>query len=187
MREFGVSAKGEAARRSHPKFICSINGSFFEGNIIGSMEDEVVEFFDCTVGELLEENARKHPDRDALIYSDRDLKYSYRELNARVDRVAKGMLALGIGKGDHVGIWATNVPDWLTIFYATARIGAVLVTVNTSYRPSELEYVMQQSDMKALFLIDGYRDTDYVQAVYDLVPELKTMPKGSLQSTRFPF
>ena len=146
-----------------------------------------MELFDCTVGELLEENARKYPDRDALVYSDRDLKYSYRELNARVDRAAKGMLALGIGKGDHVGIWATNVPDWLTIFYATARIGAVLVTVNTSYRPSELEFVLRQSDMKALFLIDGYRDTDYVQTVFDLVPELKTMPKGSLQSDPFSF
>lgn len=146
-----------------------------------------MEFFDCTVGELLEEMAREHPDREALVYSDRDLKYTYRQLNARVDRAAKGMLALGIGKGDHVGIWATNVPDWLTVFYACARIGAVLVTVNTNYRPSELEYVLQQSDMKALFLIDGYRETDYVQTVYDLVPELKTLPKGSLQSARFPF
>jgi fatty-acyl-CoA synthase len=151
------------------------------------LEDSVVEFFDCTVGELLEEMAREHPDREALVYSDRDLKYTYRQLNARVDRAAKGMLALGIGKGDHVGIWATNVPDWLTVFYACARIGAVLVTVNTNYRPSELEYVLQQSDMKALFLIDGYRETDYVQTVYDLVPELKTLPKGSLQSARFPF
>lgn len=141
----------------------------------------------CTVGGLLEQVAREHPDRPAIIYSDRDLKYTYREFNARVDNLAKGMLTLGIGKGDHVGIWATNVPDWLTVFYATARIGAVLVTVNTSYRPAELEYVMQQSDMKALFLIDGYRDTDYVQAVHDLVPELKSMPKGSLQSARFPF
>ena len=147
----------------------------------------MTDFFHCTVGELLEEIARKDPDRPALIYSDRDLKYSYRELNARVDRLAKGMLALGIGKGDHVGIWATNVPDWLTVFYATARIGAVFITVNTSYRPSELEYVMQQSDMKALFLIDGYRDTDYVQALYGLIPELKTEPKGSLKSARFPF
>jgi len=146
-----------------------------------------VEFLNCTVGGLLEEIARKYPDRDALIYSDRDLKYSYRDLNARVDRLAKGMYALGIRKGDHVGIWATNVPDWLTVFYATARIGAVFVTVNTSYRPTELEYVVHQSDMKALFLIDGYRDTDYVQTVYDLVPELKTMPKGTLQSARFPF
>lgn len=146
-----------------------------------------MEFFDCTVGELLEEMARKYPDREALVYSDRDLKYTYRQLNARVDRAAKGMLALGIGKGDHVGIWATNVPDWLTVFYACARIGAVLVAVNTNYRPSELEYVVRQSDMKALFLIDGYRETDYVQTVYDLVPELKTTPKGSLQSARFPF
>jgi fatty-acyl-CoA synthase len=146
-----------------------------------------VEFLNCTVGGLLEETAQKYPDRDALVYSDRDLKYSYRDFNARVENLAKGMYALGIRKGDHVGLWATNVPDWLTIFYATARIGAILVTVNTSYRPSELEYVVHQSDMKALFLIDGYRDTDYVQAVYDLVPELKTMPKGQLESARFPF
>ncbi len=147
----------------------------------------MTEFFHCTVGDLLEETARKFPDRDALIYSDRDLRYSYRELNARVDRLAKGMHVLGIGKGDHVGVWATNVPDWLVIFYATARIGAVVVTVNTNYRPAELEYVLRQSDMKALFLIDGYRDVDYVQTLHDLVPELKVMPKGSLRSARFPF
>ncbi len=147
----------------------------------------MTEFMNCTVGELLEYNANKHPDRDALVYSDRDLKYSYRELNARVEKLARGMHALGISKGDHVGIWATNVPDWLTVFYATARIGAVFITVNTSYRPSELEYVLRQSDMKVLFLIDGYRDTDYVQTVFDLAPELKTSPKGSLESHRFPF
>jgi fatty-acyl-CoA synthase len=147
----------------------------------------VPKLFHCTVAELLEENARKYPDRDALIYSDKDLKYSYSELNSRVDKLAKGMLALGIVKGDHVGIWAVNVPDWLTVFYATARIGAVLLTVNTSYQLSELEYVMQQSDMKALFLIDGYRDTNYVQTLYDLVPELKTSGKKSLKNTRFPF
>ncbi len=151
------------------------------------MEVEVKEFLNYTVGGLLEENALKYPDRDALVYSDRDLKYSYRELNARVEKLARGMHALGISQGDHVGIWATNIPDWLTVFYATARIGAITITVNTSYRPSELEYVLRQSDMKILFLIDGYRDTDYVQTVLDLVPELKTSPKGSLQSHRFPF
>jgi fatty-acyl-CoA synthase len=151
------------------------------------MEGEVKEFLNYTVGELLEENARNYPDREALVYSDRDLKYTFRELNERVEKLAKGMYAIGVTKGDHVGIWATNVPDWLTVFYATARIGAVLVTVNTSYRPSELEYVLRQSDMKVLFLIDGYRDTDYVQAVFDLVPELKTSPKGSLNSRHFPF
>jgi fatty-acyl-CoA synthase len=151
------------------------------------MEAKVTEFLNCTVGELLDENARKNPERDALVYSDRDLKYSYRQLNSRVEKLAKGMHALGIKKGDHIGIWATNVPDWLAVFYASARIGAIFITVNTSYRPHELEYVLRQSDMKALFLIDGYRDTDYVQTVYDLVPELKTSPKGALQSENFPF
>jgi fatty-acyl-CoA synthase len=149
-------------------------------------EDAVEGFFHCTVGELLEAMARKYPNRDALIYSDRDLKYSYSELNGRVDKLAKGMLALGIGKGDHVGIWATNVPDWLTVFYATARIGAVLLTVNTSYRPSEVEYVIRHSDMKVLFLIDGYRDTNYVQTLYELVPELKTSGENPLENSHFP-
>lgn len=144
------------------------------------------EFLQCTVGDLLEQTARRHPDRPAIIYSDRDLRYSYGEFNHRVDTLAKGMLALDIGKGDHVGIWATNVPDWLTVFFASARIGAILIPVNTSYRPTELEYVVRQSDMKALFLIDAYRDNDYVQALYELVPELKTTPKGSLRSARFP-
>ncbi len=143
-------------------------------------------FFHCTIGSLLEETARMNPEHDALIYSDRDLKYSYRELNSRVDRIARGLVAMGIGKGDHVGIWATNIPDWLPIFFAVARIGAVLVTVNTSYRPAELEYVIRHSDMKSIFLIDRYRDTDYVGTIYDLIPELKTTPKGNLESARFP-
>jgi fatty-acyl-CoA synthase len=147
----------------------------------------VSEEFQCTLGALLHDMARRYPDHAALVYSDRDLRYSFRELDERVTRLAKGLLALGIRKGDHVGIWATNVPDWIPIMFATARIGAVLVTVNTSYRPKELEYVLQQSDMKALFTIDGYRDVDYVQEIYGLVPELKSGTKGALRSARFPF
>jgi fatty-acyl-CoA synthase len=146
----------------------------------------VSQFLSCTVGDLLEAQARSNPDHDALVYSSRDLRYSYRELDERVDKIAMGLMALGIGKGDHVGIWATNVPDWVPIFFATARVGAVLVTVNTNYRLAELEYVLQQSDMKALFLIDGYRDVDYIQTLYELVPELRLLPKGQFVSRRFP-
>ncbi len=145
------------------------------------------EVFECTLGALLRDAARRRPDHPALIYSDRDLRYSYGELDGRVTRLAKGLLALGIRRGDHVGIWATNVPDWIVILFATARVGAVMVTVNTNYRPHELEYVLQQSDMKALFTIDGYRDVDYVREIYNLVPELKFCGKGELHSAKFPF
>lgn len=144
------------------------------------------EFLNCTVGDLLLENARKYPEHEALVYSDRDLRYTYTELNSRVNELAKGLLSIGIGKGDHIGIWATNIPDWIPFFFASARIGAVLIPVNTSYRMHELEYVLKQSDAKVLILIDGYRDVDYVQTVFDLIPELRSGSRGNIQSERFP-
>jgi fatty-acyl-CoA synthase len=88
--------------------------------------------------------------------------------------------------GDKVGIWATNVPDWSTLMYATAKIGAILVTVNTSYKTSEVEYVIKNADLHTLFIIDGYRDSDYVNMIFELVPELKTCMRGQLVSSRFP-
>ncbi|MEI6502160.1 MAG: AMP-binding protein, partial [Armatimonadota bacterium] len=107
--------------------------------------------------------------------------------NDRVNNLAKGLLSIGITKGDHVGIWAKNVPDWVTFLYATAKIGAVLVTVNTAYKSHELEYVLRQSDMKALALIDGFKGVDYVEIVNELVPELKSSARGHLNVEHFPF
>jgi fatty-acyl-CoA synthase len=103
-----------------------------------------------------------------------------------VDNLARGLLAIGIGKGDHFGIWATNVPDWLTFLFATAKIGAITVTINTAYRTHELEYLIRQSDIKALCLIDGWRDSDYVAMVNELIPELTSCQRGQLSSARFP-
>jgi len=143
-------------------------------------------FFESTLGQLLDDIAAKYPDHPALIYSDRDLRYTYSEFNQRVTRLAKGLHALGVRRGEHVGIWATNVPDWLVFMFGAARIGAVIVTVNTSYRPLELEYVLRQSDTRLLVTIDGFRDIDYVQTIYKLIPELKNCPKGQLSSSRFP-
>ncbi|MRR11454.1 AMP-binding protein, partial [bacterium] len=91
-----------------------------------------------------------------------------------------------IGKGDHVGVWARNIPDWLTLAFATAKIGAVLVTVNPVYKAHELAYVIEQSDMKALAIIDAFRDVDYVRIVRELVPEAATQQRGHLNSERFP-
>ena len=144
-------------------------------------------FTDLTLGAFFEREVAAHPDRDCLVYADRDLCLSWAQFNERVNNLAKGLLSIGITKGDHVGIWAKNVPDWITFLYATAKIGAVLVTVNTAYKSHELEYVLQQSDMKALAMIDSYKGVDYLDIVNELVPELKTSLRGHLHSERFPF
>ncbi|MEW6010877.1 MAG: AMP-binding protein [Euryarchaeota archaeon] len=143
-------------------------------------------FTEDTIGEFFEKEVEKHPDREFMVYPDRDLRFTYLEFNQRVDMLAKGLLSIGLKKGDHVGIWAKNVPDWLTFMFATAKIGVVLVTVNTAYKSHELAYVMKQSDMKALAIIDGFRDVDYVETVYSLVEELKTHSRGNLKSKEFP-
>lgn len=146
-----------------------------------------MEFIEKTVGQVLEQNANKYPDREFIIYPDRDLRFTYKQFNERVDIFAKGLIELGINKGDHVGIWAKNVPDWLTVLFATAKIGAILVTINTAYKIHELEYVLKQSDMKALFLIDGFRDVNYINILYELVPQLKNQQRGKLKTDEFPY
>lgn len=144
-------------------------------------------FIEDTIGTVLEKVVANDPDREFMVYPDRDLRFTYKEFDERVNTFAKGLLAIGIGKGDHVGIWAKNVPDWLTFMFATAKIGAVLVTLNTAYKSHEVEYVIKQSDMKAIAIIDGFRDVNYIDIMYELVPELKTQQRGKLHSERFPF
>lgn len=143
-------------------------------------------FTEKTIADFFEDQVKKQPDHEFLIYPDRNLRYTYEEFNDRANKLAKGLLAIGITKGDHVGIWAKNVPDWLTFMFATAKIGAVLVTVNTAYQSHELEYVLKQSDMKALAMTDAFRDTNYIELLNDLVPELKLCARGNLNSKKFP-
>jgi len=135
---------------------------------------------EITLGQLLRETAEKHPDNEALVYHDRDFRLTWRQFDAHVDQLAKGLMALGIAKGEKVAVWATNVPHWVSLMFATARIGAVLLTVNTSYKVRELEYLLKQSECENIFLIDGFRDTDYVLTLRELVPELATQPRGEL-------
>ena len=143
-------------------------------------------YTDKTIGAFFEDQVKRLPNHEFIVYPDRDLRFTFSQFNERVDQLAKGLLAIGIGKGDHVGIWATNVPDWTTFMFATAKIGAVLVTVNTHYRSFELEYLVKQADLKALALIDGFRDHDYLQTVNELIPELATCQRGQLKSEKFP-
>jgi len=143
-------------------------------------------FTDQPLGHFLESEAFAHPDREFIVYADHKIRWTYANFNQRVDCLAKGLMEIGIGKGDNLGVWATNVPDWFTYLFACAKIGAVFVTINTHYKSHELGYVLKQSDMKAIALIDRFRDTDYVETVYGLVPELRECEIGDLQSEEYP-
>ena len=143
-------------------------------------------FTEDTIGDFFEKQAEKDPDREFMVYPDRDLRFTYKQFDERVNKLAKGLLSIGVTKGDHVGIWALNVPDWITFLFACGKIGAVLVTVNTAYKSHELDYVLKQSDMKALAITDGFRDVNYLKILYELVPELKTSIRGNLESKEYP-
>jgi fatty-acyl-CoA synthase len=139
-----------------------------------------------TLGQILDRAASAFPENEAIVYADRDFRLTYRQFGNLVDRLARGLMAMGVQKGEKVAVWATNVPYWVALQFATAKIGAVLLTVNTNYRAGELAYVLEQSESENLFLIDGYQDIDYLQTVYELVPELRTQQRGHLSSSRFP-
>ena len=145
-----------------------------------------MQLLDYTLSGMLEKWAYETPDREFMIYPDRNLRFTYRQFNDRVDALAKGLLYLGVSKDDKVGIWAKNVPDWTTFMFATAKIGAVLVTINTNYKLAELEYLLKDADISTLCLVDGYRDSDYVDMAFELVPELKEQARGDLHSDKFP-
>ena len=145
------------------------------------------ELLNITVGDLLDQIATKYPDQPGVIYTDRPFRKTYAEFRDQCNEVAKGLMAMGVQKGDHVAIWATNYPEWLLADFATAKIGAVLVTVNTNYKIFEVEYLLKQSDSTTLILIDGFKDSNYVDIMYQLCPELKEAQPGKLNSRALPF
>ena len=124
---------------------------------------------DLTVGRLLDLVTERRPRDDALVYVDRGLRYSYAEFNEVVERCARALMALGLEKGDHVAVWGQNVPEWVTLQFATGKMGAVLVTVNPAYKANELKYVLEQSDAAALFLTRGVKGADFVEILQEAV------------------
>ena len=139
-----------------------------------------------TVGGLLDHMSGRFPDNDALVSVERGVSYTYREFNEVCRSVAKGLLRMGVKKGDHVSIWANNVPEWVILQFATAKIGAVLVTINTSYKSAELEYILEQSDSSTLFLVKSFKDTDYPETLYSVASELRDAAPGMLLSKKLP-
>jgi fatty-acyl-CoA synthase len=140
-----------------------------------------------TIGGLLDSQTERFADREALVHVEAGTRFTYRELKDECDRVARGLMALGIEKGHHVGIWATNYAEWVVAQFATAKIGAVLVTVNPSYRTHELEYVLKQSEANTLLLIGKFRTSDYVAMTNEVIPELKDSTPGELHCSNLPY
>ncbi len=140
-----------------------------------------------TIGDVLDRQAERFAERDALVNVETGERYTYSEFRNKVERVARGLMALGIQHGHHVGIWATNYSEWVLVQFATAKIGAVMVNVNPAYRTHELAYVLEQSEANAMILIGRFRNSDYAAMVNEVVPELKDLNPGELRSSQFPY
>lgn len=139
-----------------------------------------------TIGQWLEYWAEKTPEKEYIVFSDRDLRWNFKMFNERVDSLAKGLMAIGVKKGTHVGIWASNVPDWSTMFFACSKIGAITITVNTNFKQYEAEDLCRKSDMEVLCIIDHEKDNNFLDMTYKMLPELKTYERGQLQSEKLP-
>lgn len=131
------------------------------------------ELREWTLGQVLDHTVARFPDNEALVYPDRNYRQTWSEFGALVDDFAKGLMALGVQKGEKVAVWATNVPYWVALQFATAKIGAILITVNTNYREHELRYLLTHSECENIFLIDSVRDHDYLDTLYRIAPELR--------------
>ncbi|MBQ8841453.1 MAG: AMP-binding protein, partial [Ruminiclostridium sp.] len=140
-----------------------------------------------TFPDVLDRICEEFPNQYAFRYTELDYTRTYPEFRDDVKRFARALVAMGVKKGDHVAIWATNVPAWYITFWACTYIGAVLVTVNTAYKIHEAEYLLHQSDTHTLVMIDGYKDSDYVGIMKELCPELAASNPGELISERLPF
>ena len=141
-----------------------------------------------TIGNVVDILADNFGDNTGLEYHELGIKHNFRQLREILDKAAKGLMALGIERGEKVALWANNVPEWVYLQYGSARMGAVLVTVNTNYRSNELEYLLQQSDATTLILVGGIRESDEFLKVLDKVcPTVKESEPGKLNCEKLPF
>ncbi|SDJ66195.1 AMP-binding protein [Microbulbifer yueqingensis] len=141
---------------------------------------------EMTIGDKLDEIAARFPDNEALVVRHQGIRWTYREFQQQVDTCARALLSLGITRGDRIGIWSPNNAQWTTLQFATAKIGAILVNINPSYRLHELEYALNHSQPRMLVIAERFKTSDYTAMLYELAPELKTSGKGQLQSGKLP-
>ncbi len=175
MKQFGDTSKNESAlyyNRAHTgKYV-------WEKDLL----------IDATFSDVLDRMVEEFPDQYAFKYTTLDYTRTYSEFRDDVDNFARALIALGVKAGTHVAVWASNVPQWYIAFWATVKIGAVLVTVNTAYKIHEIEYLLKQSDTHTLIMTEGAKDISYGEIIAELCPELETLKVGKpLHAKRLPF
>lgn len=139
-----------------------------------------------TIGNKFEEIANQFPNNDALIVCHQNIKWSYKQLNKKVDELATGLLSLGLSKGDRLGIWGPNSSEWVLTQLATAKIGVIMVCINPAYRLVELEYALNKVECKAIITAESFKSSHYLEMLNELAPELAKAQPGNLQSTKLP-
>lgn len=136
-----------------------------------------------TIGDMFDETVAHYPENEALVVRQQGLRYTYTELQREVNRCARGLLAMGLRKGERIGIWAPNRAEWTIIQFASAKIGAILVNINPAYRLHELEYALNQSGCAMLVFAPQFRSSNYTQIIYNLFPDLQEAPVGATRQT----
>jgi len=139
-----------------------------------------------TIGVYFDRICEQHPDQDALIVRHQDVRWTYRELQKKVNELATGLLALGIAPGDRVGIWGPNSHEWVMVQLATAKIGAIMVCINPAYRLYELEFALNKVECKVVIAAESFKTSDYLGMLNTLAPELAASEPGKLQAERLP-
>jgi fatty-acyl-CoA synthase len=145
-----------------------------------------VEFIGSTIGDLFDEIVARDPDAEALVVRHQSIRWTYRELHEQVDALARGIMALGLGVGDRIGIWSPNWAEWVVTQFATAKVGTILVNVNPAYRTHELKYALEQSGCSAIILAPPFKTSNYAALLTDVAPELTTSTPGRLKSGALP-
>ena len=141
----------------------------------------------CTIGDALDTTARAYSNSPALVSCHQNQRLSFAELSAAVERFARGLMHLGVQKGDRVGIWATNCSEWVIVQFATAKIGAILVNVNPAYRAYELKFALEQSGCQTLIMVPNFKNADFVSIFFETCPEAKAAKAGTLSAADLPF
>ena len=141
----------------------------------------------ATIPEHFASIVQRFPEREAIVSCHQDRRLTFSELAQQVDRVASALVAQSFSKGDRVGVWSTNNIEWLLLQLATARIGAILVNINPAYKPRELAYALQRSEVQGIFIMPAFRCSNYVEMLVELLPELKQSIDGELSNDQFPF
>ena len=139
-----------------------------------------------TLGQALDKAAERWPDQEAVVVRDQGVRLTFAELRREADRLAVGLIALGLKPGDRVGLWSPNRIEWVLTQYATAKAGLILVNINPGYRAAELEYALNKVECTAVICADRFKTTDYIGILRQIVPELDHCPPGALRAARLP-